>query len=44
MQISQVIYIELKRREIEKENEARKFVAEHGQEAYDAVQKLMWIS
>lgn len=39
--ISQVIYYELKRRDIEKENDARQFIEEHGKEAFDAVQKLM---
>lgn len=35
------MYLKLRQREIEKENEARKFIEEFGQEAFEAKEKLL---
>lgn len=41
LKISQVMYYKLKAKEVEQEEEARKFIAEYGEEAYIATQKLL---
>lgn len=35
------MYYKLKAKEVEQEEEARKFIAEYGEEAYIATQKLL---
>lgn len=39
--ISQVMFMKLKQSELEREEEARKFIEEYGEEAYIATQKLL---